>query len=203
MRNRFFVLAIAIAGVLPGAYSEPAKAITYTIGLNDTVSFPTTSSGYQAPDFIVGTTTVDFASGSLSGVYRTPWEGLGAPYESLTYTSVRNGTAGYNLTGTILSLFWGSLDTYNSLTFWTEAGGTGDSVGVNINDLGGPFATGHHLVQFFTDVPFQSVTLGSGNAAFEFANLTATPIPPAILLFLTGLGGLGWLGRKKGSGAAA
>ncbi len=204
MRKSFVVLLTALAGAaLPVMVSAPAQAITYSVGLNDTVTFPTTTSGYQAPDFIVGPTTVDFASGSVSGEYRTPWEGEGAPYESFAYTSVRNGIAGYNLTGTILSLFWGSIDTYNSLTFWTEAGGTGESVGVDINDLGGPFSTGHHLVSFFTDVPFQSVTLGSGQAAFEFANLTATPIPPAILLFLTGMGGLGWLGRKKQATVAA
>ncbi len=202
MRNRFFVLAIAIAGMLPAAFSEPAKAITYSIGLNDTAAFPTTSYGYQAPDFVVGSATVDNATGSVSGQYRTPWEGLGAAYEGLTYTSVRDGIAGYNLTGMMLSLFWGSLDTYNSLTFWTEQGGTGASVSVDISALGDPFQTGAHLVQFFTDVPFQSVTLGSSQAAFEFANLTTTPIPPALLLFLTGLGGLGWLGRKKESGAA-
>ena len=59
------------------------------------------------------------------------------------------------------------------------------------------------LTAFFTDMPFQSVTLGSTKAAFEFANLTVTPIPPALLLFLTGLCGLGWLGRKKQAAAAA
>ena len=193
MRNRFLVLVTAIAGVLPVVIAGPAQAITYTIGLNDTAAFPTTSMGYQAPDF--GDGTVDNATGSVASVYRTPWEGT--PYEGLTYTSVRNGIIGYNLTAMKLSLFWGSVDTYNTLTFWTGADGTGDSVSVDIAALGSPFGGGHHLVRFFTDVPFNSVTLGSTSAAFEFANLTTTPIPPALLLFLTGLAGLSWLGRKK------
>jgi hypothetical protein len=200
MRNNFLALVIAIAGLLLVTVAGPATAITYTVGLNDTVSFPTTSYGFQTPDF--GSGNVDYATGSVGGQYRSPWDLEGAPYNSLPYTSVRNGTVGYNLTGMMLSLFWGSIDTYNSLTFWTLAEGTGEFVSVDVSALGDPFSGGHHLVQFFTDVPFQSVTLGSGQAAFEFANLTTTPIPPALLLFLTGLGGLGWLGRKKAPAAA-
>jgi hypothetical protein len=119
---------------------------------------------------------------------------------TLGYTSVRNGTATYNLTGNNLSLFWGSPDTYNTLTLWTGVGGTGASVSLtgSLADLpGGILGLGHHLVSILTDVAFRSVTLSSTQAAFEFANMTATPIPAALPLFATGLGLMGWLGRRR------
>jgi hypothetical protein len=199
MKTYHFAGAIAFASLVSLAFSEPAKAITASFGLNDIVTVPTTSLGPQSPNFSSG--TIDLVvppPDSTDGVFRSPWQGTG--FESLGYTSVRNGTAGYNLTGNNLSLFWGSPDTYNTLTLWTGVGGTGDSVSLtgSLVDLpGGTLGLGHHLVSILTDVVFRSVTLSSTQAAFEFANLTATPIPAALPLFATGLGLMGWLGRRR------
>jgi hypothetical protein len=197
MSKRFIAGFLAIA-VMPVLLAMPATAITVVSFLDDIVTVPTTSLGFQAPDFGAG--IVDNATGSVSGQYRSPWEGTAG--NGLTYTSVRSGTVGYNVTGLTLSLFWGSPDSYNRLTFHTGENGTGESATVFGSDLGSPQGLGHHLVQFMTDQVFKSITISSDSAAFEFANLTATPIPPAILLFLSGLGAMGWLGRKRKAPAA-
>jgi hypothetical protein len=194
-----FVAVFAIVSVVSLATSERAEAISYSLVVNDSVTVPTTSNGAMIPDFGVG--VYDYPTSSTTNVFRSPWQNTA--YDGLEYTSVRSGTAGYNLTGTVLSLFWGSVDPYNSLTFFTGAYGTGDSVSVLISELGPPLTFGHHLVQFITNVPFQSVALGSTRPGFEFANLTATPIPPALLLFLTGLGTMGLLGRRSRKHAIA
>jgi len=183
------------------AASQPAGAISYTVVQNDILTVPTTSNGYSVQNFTVGTTHIDFVSSSLVNEYRSPWEGT--LYDTLKYTSVRNGTAGYNLTGTSLSFFWGSPDPYNTLTFWTGVGGTGASVSLSGLIIGAPQAIGHHLVRILTDQAFRSITIGSGQPAFEFANLTATPIPAALPLFATGLGVFGWFARRRKRGQAA
>ena len=193
---------VAIAGLVSVAFSEQSNALTLTLDQNDTSSFPTTSIGFQAPNFTIGPTTVDFPTTSSPGEFRSPWDIEGAPHNSLPYTSVRGGTAGYNLTGNVLSLFWGSVDTYNTLTFFTGVGGSGTSAIFSTALLGLPMTTGHHLVRILTDEVFRSVTISSSQAAFEFANLTATPIPAALPLFATGLGLMGWLARRRKRGHA-
>ena len=130
-------------------------------------------------------------SGSSSGVYRSPWEGTAFP--NLQYTSVRNGVAGYNLSGTGLNLFWGSPDSYNTLTFYTGINGTGDSVSMSGSLLGPPQAIAHHMVQILTSDVFRSITISSTSPAFEFGNLAATPLPGALVLLGSALSGLGFM----------
>lgn len=186
---------LAIAAVVLAAASQPAGAISYTIVQNDIATVPTSSNGYDLQDFTVGSTQVDFVSSSLVNVYRSPWQST--IYDGLQYTSVRNGTAGYNLAGTSLSFFWGSPDPWNTLTFWTGVGGTGQSVSLTGSAVGLPQSIGHHLVQILTDQVFRSITFASSQPAFEFANLTATPIPAALPLFATGLGVMAWFARRR------
>ena len=96
---------VAIAGLVSVAFSGQSNALTLTLDQNVTSSFPTISIGFQAPNFTIGPTTVDFPTTSSPGEFRSPWDIEGAPHNSLPYTSVRGGTAGYNLTGNVLSLF--------------------------------------------------------------------------------------------------
>ncbi len=195
MKSYILGCAAVIGALSLIAVPAPANAISVQLIYDSTSLFPSTG-GYQAPNF--GSGSVLPAVGSVPGVYRSPWEGLGAPYEGLQYTSVESGTIGYNLTGTLLSFFWGSPDSYNELTFYTGLNGTGDAsdvfTGSNLPDTSG---LGHHWVTFLTETTFRSVTFGSGTqAAFEFANVTATPLPAALPLFASGLGVLGF-GRMR------
>src|SRR5690606_36447875 len=110
-----------------------------------------------------------------------------------TYSAVSNGGVGFNLTGTILSFVWGSPDSWNTLSFYTGIDGAGLLTSLTGSDLGVSGGVGGYLVTIVLDTAFQSVSLASTNPAFEVANLTATPIPPAILLFGSALAGLGLL----------
>jgi hypothetical protein len=191
----YFSRVLAITGLILTVASQPAGAIGYTLVQNDTVTVQTFSNGFYAPDFVVGSAQMDNVNSSSEGQYRSPWQSTA--FDTLTYTSVRDGVAGYNISGNSLSLFWGSPDWYNTLTFYTGVNGTGDSISLTGLLLGDPQAIGHHLVRFLTDQVFRSITIASSQPAFEFANLTATPIPAALPLFATGLGVLGWFARRR------
>ena len=154
MNARCFA-CVVVAGLASITFSEQAKAISFSLVQNETVVFPTTSNGFSTPDF--GTATMDYVNTSLTNVYRSPWEGTSS--DNLQYTSVRSGTAGYNLTGNSLSFLWGSPDYYNTLTFWTQTGGTGNSVSLTGDLLGEPQHFGHHLVRILTSETFRSVDL--------------------------------------------
>jgi hypothetical protein len=192
----YFSGVLAIAGVVLTVASQPAGAIGYTLVQNDIVTVPSISNGFYVPNFVVGSAQMDYVNSSSEGQYRSPWQSTS--FDTLQYTSVRDGVAGYNISGTSLSLFWGSPDWYNTLTFYTGLNGTGDAISLTGALLGDPQAIGHHLVRFLTDEMFRSITIASSQPAFEFANLmAATPIPAALPLFATGLGVIGWFARRR------
>ena len=200
MRTHRLFGVLAVAGLVSLVVSGPAKAVTATLFSNDTTTVALTG-GTQAPNFTTGGTIVDLVTpppDSVPSVFRSPWQGTGLE-GSLSYTSVRNGTAGYNVTGTGVTLFWGSPDTYNTLTFWAGLNGTGASASILGSALvpPGTLGSGHDLVVILTDFLFQSVTFSSTSPAFEFANFATTPIPAALPLFATGLGMMGWLARRR------
>ena len=212
MKIYFLAASVAVAGLVSFGVSQPAQALTATVAVDDAFTVPTTSTGFQAPDFIpLGSSgpTLGFIGDNFGFMpVRALAMGGDCICQTLQYTSVEaNGIAGYNSPHgplTSLSLFWGSPDTYNSLTFYTGLNGTGIASNILTGaNLSGPEGIGHHLVLILTDTTFQSITIGSAGAdAFEFANLATTPIPPALPLFGTGLAALGLLGRKKKKAAS-
>jgi len=121
------------------------------------------------------------------------------------------GTATYNINAPSADLLWGSPDPYNEVTFFSEPGGMGTNLGsFNGTDLA-CFITSCHQESFdLVTFAASSGDIGSlmvsnsmnamGNApAFEFAGPDPVPLPPAIYLFGSVLGGAFWLARRKRS----
>src|SRR5690242_4529372 len=104
--KRQFALSTLAAGVLCLGALTPANAITINTVNQDLLTVPGFSVGFQAPNFGV-TGIVDHVTpppGSQSGVFRSPWENpdgshIEPQWSTLQYTSVRNGNAGYNISG--------------------------------------------------------------------------------------------------------
>lgn len=183
-------LAALATGML-FASALAASALVITPGAT-----PGTDQPNPAADAITGTVFQN-VSGSISGVRRTPWEGTPLASTGL-YTSVSANSSATYVFGSAMkavSFLWGSPDTYNNLDISLSAGGTEIVNGALIQP---PVAVGAKYVTLSGVGAFDSVTFRSGQNAFEFANLEATPVPlPAGVLLLGGaLAGLGAVRRR-------
>src|SRR6516225_3483808 len=187
--------------------SESAQAVTFSF-TEDLVTVPTSGSNVM-PTSSTGTVVLETLS--IPGVTRSPFENFNAtpgPGYGSAYISINIGSAlsSFNTPENSLSIFWGSPDSYNTLSFYASKDGTGTPL-FSLTGSSLLIQTyGHDLVNFQTlDDFFNSVVLSSTWYSFEFTNLTAydpptvTPLPAALPLFATGLGALGLLGwrRKK------
>ena len=207
MKLSFSFFSIAAVSAALCLLSESAQAVTFSY-TEDLVTVPTSVSNV-VPTSSTGTVVLETLS--IPGVTRSPFENFNAtpgPGYGSAYISINIGSALYsfNTPENTLSIFWGSPDSYNTLSFYASKDGTGTPL-FSLTGSSLLIQTyGHDLVNFQTlDGFFNSVVLSSTDYSFEFANLTAydpptvTPLPAALPLFATGLGALGLLGwrRKK------
>ncbi|MEM9844571.1 MAG: VPLPA-CTERM sorting domain-containing protein [Pseudomonadota bacterium] len=131
---------------------------------------------------------------------RSPWEGsafeLTGEYTSVQSSSSATFTFAGKQSG--LELIWGSPDSFNDLTITLFTSGT-ETV-INGSAVQGPSGILASSV-VITDVVFETIKFESGQNAFEFANLSTTPVPlPAgMLLMGTALAGFGVMRRRRKS----
>jgi hypothetical protein len=141
----------------------------------------------------------NFGQGSL-GLYATPFGDttdymavLGGGSEEIAYSSLKNR----------FGLYWGSVDTYNSLAFYN--GGalvatiTGADVAPPMKANGGQtdFASNGYVL--ITALPqFDRVIASSTSNSFEFDNVVAgVPEPSTWAMLLVGFAGLGYATLRR------
>lgn len=201
-------LALALA-----AASSAAHAVTLTsyVEFSDgSFVYPDASNSVTLPSGASWDVAAQVRSGNQNGVFRTPWDESSTA--NVVNPSVPNAASiDFFATGpgnqpnpaklvfdtvqNSLSFLWGSPDTYNDLIFYLAGSVVTEFQGSPIT--GSPSA-GSVLVTYsgvFDEVWFKS----DPNNAFEFASITATPVPlPAAgWLLLAGIGGLVVLRRKR------
>ena len=220
------ISGIVVAGVIAASASlSPAYAALVAVGGTEATNVwagLTPGDSTSLPTGAVWNPDRTPASGSslTPPEYRSPWEGSSEP-------GTKFWTIGYNASGpnypnpavlnfdadhNEISFLWGSVDAYNSISFY----GTGGFIETY---------TGAMLLAAFPQVTsglgaalvsivvsgFNEIRFSSSNNAFELSNITVSdsetprvPLPSAILLLGSVVGGLGMFGamRRKGQAAA-
>lgn len=224
IRTSAFVLcAMATCFFSQGAN---AVAVNVTVLTDDTVTIPTAELVTHTPIVSPLTfgTTLSPVHGTLPQSYVSPFGDITSPFTSVEGPpNFVPSSAAFSLgTGNELQIFWGSVNSYNTLAFYTGNTLVGSLTG---NDLfHAPTGNGHDLVSLLVGGLFDTVVVSTTMAAFEFANPLvscvpgpgvvrcgevplATPLPAALPLFISGIAGLGglvgWRKRRKAAKAIA
>jgi hypothetical protein len=185
--------------------------------VENTGQMTSTQAGVNTVNFNDGTTGSYTDSVVLNEytIYNTP-SGTGqsaSPYGITdSFLSVpnpnRSGAAEFGLGAdyNYFGLFWGSVDSYNTLSFYDDGSLVGSFSGDDISppltaDGGqGNWSSNRYVNFFFTDgVMYDTIRLTSSNYAFETDNhaFGVVPEPSIIALFGLGLLGLGFARRRQ------
>jgi hypothetical protein len=144
----------------------------------------------------VGTGTAGLYTGDWSGVAAAPYGPSVADttqYEAVTGTQTINFASTHNYLG----LWWGSIDTYNSISFYNGSNLVKTFIGSDIgSDPYGSWTSpsANMYVNFVGMSDFNKIVLTSGSPAFEFDNLAVNniaPVPEPGTMMLLGMGMLG------------
>lgn len=207
--NRIFKsLALLVAAM---GFSTAASAVTITASaINQTTS---SVAGVTTVTFDNGTCTGyascsgDFAivSGSASGLYATPFTDT-TKYLSVPNPSQSTQTAVMKLgtTANYFGLYWGSIDTYNIISFFlgnTQVASYNGGQLPNLTADGNQTAwSSNRYINFdFGSAKFDTVKIISHGFAFESDNhaFRKTSVPEPTTLLLMGLGLFGLVATRR------
>ena len=197
-------IALALAALL---LATPAKSAVVMSSWDSNALVP------QAQLAPTSSALFDYNVTTSDGNHRSPWE-FTAFNNIAQYNSVRaGGSASYEFAQDqgSLNMMWGSPDptpnTYNVLEFFLNGVSQGIFNGTTVTGLLTAMAPPNNVPQIgFLRITFlglfDQVVFTASNTAFEHVfnfrgSATAVPLPAGLLLLMSGLAGLGFMGRSR------
>jgi hypothetical protein len=199
---------LANGSTASATYGSGSSQVTLSFGGNGQVDVGSEVSPFPSSQpNLTGNNGVHFGSpNQANGLDVTPYVTSGTTpngYAMLSFASAQS----------YLGFLWGSMDSYNTLTFWTGANATGtsdvilgptvqgDTAGlVPSGGSNGLDPNGTAYVNIFTSTAFQSVVFSSSNYNFEIDDVAYGNVPDggmtALLLGL-GFAGLALFGIRQ------
>jgi len=232
--NSSAIKRLLVAGILGLALIGPTGGARATLIISAAVgsaptganyvnfdSLPLGNSGGVSSGLGVSFTSGDGATvaGALANKYAAPYlsNSNGALFgdsnngpDTTDYLSTGIGsiTLTFSTGQKYLGLLWGSVDDYNSLSFYDGATLVGSVTGTDVwpSANGNQGVNGTFYANINSDVAFDSVVASSTNYAFEFDNVAydshdpgKVPEPSTLALLCAGLLGFAALGRMNRS----
>lgn len=211
MRNYKIAVAAVVAS-LSVATAAKADVISVVVAgpsqdTNIGANFNSQNVGPITSPFSIGDWTFNAGPNSEINVLSS---GTGAqPFQTTgNYLSVLGGGT-ENVTfsaRTSFSFFWGSIDSYNTITLSDGVSYTGTQIA---NMFGGAAngcqtLTDCNRYVTFTDTggTLTGFSLSSAQNSFEITNISAVPEPATWAMMILGFLGLGFLGYRKSSGSS-
>lgn len=199
------VMLVALSGV------ANAYIITYdytAVGNQFTSPYAATVEDFEGALLWTWTGSGEVVTGNVSGKYSAP-AGVSGIKDISKYITVPDPDGGNtgsikvtNLGGVYnyFGLWWGSVDTYNTLTFYNGTEQVESFTGLSITDPanGNQTAASTNLYVNFLYLPlFDSFKMSSTNFAFEADNIAIAQVPEPASMLLFGLGLLGLAGLRR------
>ncbi len=216
--KRMVVVLAACAVLQATAFADMFTFDSQLTPAGDDYTLTTKVAGATVYDFDSPSTTPTITGngwlplGSTANWYAAPYCVTEGQADATHYLSVPKNLSSLPVSATIsfgqdynyLGFFWGSIDTYNMITFYNDGvkgvSYTGDDF-INPDNLTGDqraAETNKYVNLFMTD-SFDAIKLTSTSYAFELDNLAVSvvPVPGAVLLGFLGLGAAGLKLRKR------